>query len=157
MAKGLKLEIEDATIIWRNLSGKGSQFNREGNRNFHVIIPDEETANELREDGWNVKERVSKQDTQDVFYHLEVTARFDNFPPDVFAIAGRKKTRLTEETVGMLDSADIESVDIIISGSRYEVSGRSGVKAYLKTMSAVINVDKFANKYDFDDEEIPFN
>ena len=41
------LQIDDARIIYRNFSGAASKFNREGDRNFAVIIPTEEQANAL--------------------------------------------------------------------------------------------------------------
>ena len=49
------LQIDDARIIYRNFSGVGSKFNREGDRNFAIYIDDEDIANELRDRGWNVK------------------------------------------------------------------------------------------------------
>ena len=41
------LQIDDARIIHRNFSGVGSKFNREGDRNFSIIIEDEEQARAL--------------------------------------------------------------------------------------------------------------
>lgn len=142
------LLIENAKIIFRNFAGKASQYNREGERNFAVIIEDLRQAKKLQADGWNVKIKPPKEEGDDEFAYLQVGVSFDNFPPNIYTITSSGKTRLTKEMVELLDSADFAMLDIILNPYDWTIpSGASGRKAYLKTMFATLNEDALELKY----------
>lgn len=147
MNRPKNIVIENARILFRNFSGRETRFNRAGVRNFSVLIEDEEIANNLKADGWNVKALKPRDEDDDVTFILEVSVGFNVLPPKVILIAGTKKTPLDEESINVLDYAEIRDVDISIRPYCWEVNGKEGVKAYLKTMYITIEEDEFADKY----------
>jgi|MGYP000035742841 hypothetical protein len=148
--------VENARLIFKNFAGEESKFNRAGNRNFCVIL-DGDSAEDLRQMGWNVKALRPREDEDEPTYYLQVTVAFGNFPPKVIMISGKTKTVLDEESIDTLDYAEIANVDLIIRPYHWEVNGKEGIKAYLKTMYVTIEQDVFAGKYEcLDDEDLPF-
>lgn len=143
------LQIDDARIIYRNFAGRGDKYNREGDRNFAVVIPDEEMANELTDRGWNVKIKPPREDGDEPFMFLPVKVKFNDRGPTVYLKTGSVQNRLDEESVGLLDNIDIISVDldirpydwVIQAGTLNEKSGRS---AYLQNIRVIQDVDRFA-------------
>lgn len=145
------LQIEDARIIFRNFSGEGSKYNREGDRNFAVIIPDEEIKDQLVENGWNVKIKPPRDEDDSPFMYLPVKIRFNHRGPGIYLVSGDKVTRLNEETIGMLDEVDIKSVDMDLRPYDWEVNGKTGRSAYLQALNVIQNIDRFAARYQKDE------
>lgn len=149
--RGNILEIEDARIIYRNFSGAASKFNREGERNFAVIIPNEEIANELMEAGWTVKIKPPREDFEDPFMFLPVKVKFNARGPAAYVESGGTVTRLNEETIDILDELDIASVSMDLRPFDWEVNGKTGRSAYLHAISVVQNIDRFGARYEAED------
>ena len=141
--KGI-LQIDNARICFRNFRGEGSKYNREGDRNFALVIPTQEIADELIERGWNVKINEPREEGEDPFMYLNVKIKFNGRGPHIYVQSGRAVNQLEEDEVGMIDDLDIESVDLDIRPYEWEVNGKTGITAYLQSMKVVQNIDRFA-------------
>lgn len=144
--KGI-LQIDDARIIYRNFSGIGSKFNREGDRNFSIIIEDQDVADELVKNGWNVKIKPPRDEDDTPFMTLPVKVKFNDRGPIVYLITGKRKNELDEESIGILDNVDILGVDLDLRAYDWEVNGKTGRTAYLQSICVTQEVDRFAERY----------
>lgn len=144
------LQIDDARITYRNFSGVGSKFNREGDRNFAVIIPDQEVADALVEAGWNVKIKPPREEGDTPFMYLPVKIKFNDRGPNVYLKTGSRLNELDEESIDVLDNVDILCVDLDIRPYDWDVNGKTGRTAYLQSIRVTQQVDRFAEQYDAD-------
>lgn len=145
--RGNVLEIEDARIIFRNFSGLGSKFNREGDRNFAVIIPNEEIKDQLLADGWTVKIKPPREEGEEPFMYMPVKIKFNNRGPAAYVVSGDQVTKLDEESIDMLDEIDIQSVSMDIRPYDWEVNDKTGRSAYLQAINVIQNIDRFGARY----------
>ena len=154
------LQIDDAKLIFKNFEGRGDKFNREGDRNFSILIEDPNTADALVREGWNVKIKPGRDEDEGPFMRLPVKVKFTDYGPNVYLVTGDRRNELDEESISCLDNIDIESVDLDIRPYDWEVNGRTGRTAYLQSMQVVQRVDRFAAKYasmqDDDENHLPF-
>ncbi len=138
--------VEDARLVFRNFSGEEGQFNREGDRNFSVIL-DPVSAEQMLKDGWNVKYLAARDEDEEDTPYIQVAVNFKIRPPKIVLITETSRTTIKEDTVGTLDWVDIQTVDLIARAYNWEVNGKTGIKAYLQTMFMTINEDPLERKY----------
>lgn len=146
MAVSKDLVLEGVRLIYRNFEGRKDKFNKEGDRNFGVVIP-QDMADQLVKEGWLVKCRPGREEGDPPLCFLHVSLRFDVFPPRIYFVTSRGKTALDAKTCSMVDVADIENVDIIIRPYNWTVDGEQGTKAYLKSIWIKLQETSLDAKY----------
>lgn len=143
-----KYLIDEARITFRNFGGAPGQYNAAGQRNFHIVLP-EDVAQDLIADGFNVKSRPPREEGDSPFYHLKVNVKMDSkIPPKIFIVTSKGRRQLTEDMMGMLDWADFANIDLIFSRYKRDwPDGRTTVTAYLQTFFGTIREDELELRY----------
>ena len=152
------ITIKDARIIWKNFRGEATEFNQRGDRVFNVVI-DHETALELQREDWPVKQFPATEDGEEPNWHMQCKVNYNSqVPPRIFLVKPKQGTRqlLNERTIDILDYQPVAFVDVTLNPYEWNVSGRSGVKPYVKTMYATIDQDELDAQYDDLDEVAVF-
>lgn len=147
-----QLVIEDAVIRFHNYAGLQTDFNQAGNRNFDVILPNNEMAIAMGEKGWNVKIRKPKDPEEDPYYTLNVKINMNSRYKPTFEqiVDGGDPIMYDEITLGTFDPKEpkfrregkddphkipdemkMHDIFMVINGSAWESQFGSGIKAYL--------------------------
>lgn len=162
--KGI-LQIDDARIIWRNFSGRGDKYNREGDRHFTLVIPNEDIANALANDtnrygaGWNVKTKPPREEGDSPFMTMKVKVKFNDRGPQIYLKTGKRVNRISEDMVSMLDDIDISSVSLDVRPYDDEINGKPFRAAYLQSMEITQEIDRFAARFaeeESPEDDVPF-
>lgn len=138
--------IENARIGFRNFSGKEGKYNPAGRRNFCVFL-ETDIAQKYEKDGWNVRWLDPRNPDDDRQAYLQIAVSYKNIQPKIILISNHNKTVLDESSINILDWAEVVNVDLIIRPYNWDVNGKQGVKAYVKSMYVTLAEDDFAGKY----------
>ena len=164
------LTVENAVIFWTNFKGEPTKFNPQGGKRTFNLALSEEVAMDLRENGWNVKERQPYDEDDDILYYTECVLNMrSQYIPRVFLCTewnGKKSMRrLYDDNVGELDGMRYENVDVVIHPHEHGV-GEYICKGYCNTLVATqAKSELFGGKYDdymmendspVEEEELPF-
>jgi hypothetical protein len=143
------LTIRNVKLIYKNFAGVGKKYNAEGLRNFNILL-DLETAKMLSNDGWNIKYDEPRNEGDDPIARMKVNFSFAKYPPRILLISGKNneaRSVLDEDSVGILDWADILKADITVSGSRWEKGNDHGVKTWLRKLFVTLSPDDLESEY----------
>lgn len=146
IVKPENLVVENARLAFRNFAGNAGKYNAAGRRNF-VVLLNSDDAPALIEQGWNIKFLKPRDEDEEPTPYIQVAVNFENRPPRILLVTSRGKTALDEDTVSLLDWADVETADVTIRPYVWEVNGATGIKAYVKTLVVKITEDPVEMKY----------
>lgn len=168
MAKKL-ISIENTRFIFKtNFSGDPERDTFGSTTRYgNLIIPDEEMARELAEEGFNVRQTKPKPGMEEEFeptYFVKITVNYDSeWPPKIYLVSGDSEPQiLDEESIDTLDKVYVINVNAILNPYMNQRTGKSSL--YVRTMYVEQDVedDPFAARYTRkkpvnDDEGLPFN
>lgn len=141
--------LKGVRLLFRNFAGEEGQYNKKGDRNFAVVLAPE-IADDLASKDWNVKilaPRVDDEEGEETPY-LPVAVNYENRPPNINVVqTNGRPVRLPESQVEMLDWADISNADLVVRAYAWNVNGKSGTKAYLKSLYVTLNQDELEREY----------
>lgn len=150
--------IENTRFIYRtNLSGdpKRDGFGSDARR-CNILIPIIDQANELAEQGFNIKETKPRTGEEEGFlpeYFVSVKANYDSgWPPLIRLVSGNNPpTTLDEESVELIDKlADdkcIGNVNVTLNPYINKTTGRKSLYIKVMYVEQDFSSDPFASKY----------
>lgn len=159
------MDVQNARIMFKNFAGNESEYNRKGDANFALVVANPEVAEQLANEGWNVKIWTPKNGGDPIQY-VRVNSTFNEYGPRIFIIDNNgmiPSTPISAEEAGLLDRADIAYIDLTISPYHWERNIRGehseGISAYLKEMYVTLNRSPFESRYmasPREESELPF-
>jgi hypothetical protein len=156
------VEIDDARIIFPHFSGEPDEYHARGERDFHLVIPNEEIKemfmNDVNEWGvpWNVKINAPKDPDDMPFMKLKVKVKMEGkYPPVIRLVTRGREQILDETTIKNLDKIRIKHVDLDIRP--YDDISKLGGKPFRTAYLVEMRVEQEVSRFDrrFAEEEYP--
>ena len=165
---GQEIVVEDAKLIFRNFSGRGDTYNREGSRSFCLILDTPELYSWAEDHGWPIKHRGAEGEEGYDYIKVEVSYKFDSIKPLVVFIKDDgnghpTKTQIDENGINVLDWTEIIKADIMIRNRKWKFNNNEGFKPQLSAIYATLYIDPLEAKYGNyfkngeDDVDMPFD
>lgn len=159
-----RLTFHNVELRRRNFSGVKDDFNERGNRQVLIVVGKQhaydlgfdsvtDMFNALKADDWKVKRFNATDENNDPDMYFPATAvYYDRDKSSIFMKTGRNSRLLTEQTVGLLDSADIENTDVILSKHYYDSHGKQGYNVRIKSMEVTVIEDEICARNSMRDD-----
>lgn len=151
--------IEDVKILggsYRNFAGRPDKYNRNGGKKYFNIILDDIQAENLMKEGWRVKEMKKRDEQEPTRYFMQINLSWTNEYriPDIQMKKGKVITQLDDDTVKILDGADIKSAYLRINPYPWynDQDGTEGITAWVKKLYITIDTNEFESSF-FDEPE----
>lgn len=147
------LSVEHAVLMYKNFEGRPDRFNVKGGKRTFNLVLSNAAAEELRELGWNVKERPPRDVDEDFLYTTEIVVNMDSkYPPKIYLCSekkGKKRmVRLDADMIKELDSGEFSNIDVIIHPYEHDKDARYRFKGYCHSLYAMQSATAdFGSKY----------
>lgn len=141
--------FENVQLGYLNFSGRKSDFNVNGDREFVVFLP-AEVAQEMANAGWNIKGTTPREEGDEVRYYLPVKVDLNSEvrPSSIQIITSRGRVQVTNETIDTIDYMEMTNVDLSVRPFNWELkTGKQGTKAYLVDAFITIRENPLQMKY----------
>lgn len=155
--KAQAFTVEEARIGFKNFAGEVGPYNKDGKKDFALMIDNDELLNDLVEQGYNVKypkpnpEINPEEDTRSPYLMIKVDRQVS---PLVIKVdvngAELSRQRVPNEETGMLDWLSPKTIDLVVRPYDYSDSGftnGTGISAWLNEIVYVVEVSPLEAKY----------
>lgn len=144
------VSIENTRFIFEtNFSGDPRRDKFGSDKRYANIIVPEELAEELTDEGFNVRHTDPKDVEYEKTYFVKAAINYDSkFPPRIFLVSGDNPPELLDsESVGVIDTMYIRNVNVILS--KYYNAKIDKWSLYVRTMyvEQELDNDPFAARY----------